>query len=396
MRINKKRMMDAKSFRLRYLEKRGPKRDSNDFSEMLKDKINKLKIATNRDFDYTTKQNISKILRKLDGELSTSEKRDVVEMTENMLNKLPKYNNQVSDIIDEIHDLLDDCKLSMNDTKDNAPTIPDSTSVLPRYVFTKNNTKEVKNELWHLNSELKDMAWDAYDAGDYKESARLEDLANFTTNTYITKEGAYIANKNYGYFNELNSKNKDYILGRLKEIADKYELKETKRRSNAEDSNKMRDDREEYCVMKGGNNIECFGARNEAISFAKKNKANKVLRVKYGNRNEEGDEDELESEPVWERDSLNKKHKKDAFISHDVDARVSDWRDVLRIYLEWEGILGYNFIIEEYLEEKDFDGLREYLEDEGIYGYFDDIVDIYETGEVNIPDMDEEDYEKFF
>ena len=212
MRINKKRMSDAKSFRLRYLEKRAPKHDSNNFSEMLKDKINKLKIATNRDFDYTTKQNISKILRKLDGgELSTSEKRNVVEMTENMLNKLPKYNNKVIDIIDEIHDLLDDCKLSMNDT------------------------------------------------------------------------------------------------------------------------NKMK-----------------------------------------------------------------RKHKRDAFISHDVDARVSDWRDVLRIYLEWEGILGYNFIIEEYLEEKDFDGLREYLEDEGIYGYFDDIVDIYETGEVNIPDMDEEDYEKFF
>lgn len=207
MRINKKRMIDAKSMRLRYLEKRTPKQDSSDFEMKLKDKIYELKNASTRDFDYTTKQNISKILRKLDNELSTNETKDVIEMTENMLNKLPKYNNNVSDIVDDIHDLLDDCKLSMNDTK---------------------------------------------------------------------------------------------------------------------------------------------------------------------------------------------KRTRDAFISHDVDRRVSDWREVLRIYLEWEGIIGYDFIIIDYLEDKDFDGLRDYLDEEGIYGYFDDIIDIYENGEVNIPDMDEADYEKFF
>lgn len=66
----------------------------------------------------------------------------------------------------------------------------------------------------------------------------------------------------------------------------------------------IHDDREEYCVMKNGNNIECFGSKEEAIPFAKKNKAGKVLRVKYGNRNANGDEDELESESVWEEDSI--------------------------------------------------------------------------------------------
>lgn len=66
----------------------------------------------------------------------------------------------------------------------------------------------------------------------------------------------------------------------------------------------IHDDREEYCVMKNGNNIECFGSEKEAIPFAKKNKASKVLRVKYGNRNANGDEDELESESIWEEDSI--------------------------------------------------------------------------------------------
>lgn len=69
---------------------------------------------------------------------------------------------------------------------------------------------------------------------------------------------------------------------------------------------------------------------------------------------------------------------------------------MLRIYLEWNGILGYDSIIADYLENEDFDGLSEYLEDEGIYGYTNKIIGIYKDGEVNIPDMDEEDYEKFF
>lgn len=98
-------------------------------------------------------------------------------------------------------------------------------------------------------------------------------------------------------------------------------------------------------------------------------------------------------------DSLDKKNRRrtrDTFISPDVDHRVNNWRDVLHIYLEWEGIIGYDYIIESYLDEDDYDGLREFLNDEGIYGYYYKIIDIFETGEVNIPDIDEEDYERFF
>lgn len=97
-------------------------------------------------------------------------------------------------------------------------------------------------------------------------------------------------------------------------------------------------------------------------------------------------------------DSISKKrsHKRDAFVSAFADKRVKDWRQVLHIYLEWEGILGYDDIIISYLENDEYDELREFLNDEGIYGYYYTIVDIFETGEVNIPDMDEEDYERFF
>lgn len=98
---------------------------------------------------------------------------------------------------------------------------------------------------------------------------------------------------------------------------------------------------------------------------------------------------------TMKKDSL-RKSRRDAFVSKYVDKRVGTWQDVLHIYLEWEGIFGYDSIIESYLKDEDFDGLRDYLEEEGIYGYDDTIIDIYETGEVNIPDMDEEDYEKFF
>lgn len=96
------------------------------------------------------------------------------------------------------------------------------------------------------------------------------------------------------------------------------------------------------------------------------------------------------------KDSFTRKHKRDAFVSRYLDKRLGTWQDVLRIYLEWNGILGYDSIIADYLENEDFDGLSEYLEDEGIYGYTNKIIEIYKDGEINIPDMDEEDYERFF
>ena len=128
---------------------------------------------------------------------------------------------------------------------------------------------------------------------------------------------------------------------------------------------------------------EVFGIDNKYLHDSKYNSC-------LNNRKERGNK--------MNKDSISKKrsHKRDAFVSAFTDKRVKDWKQVLHIYLEWEGIIGYDDIIISYLENDEYDELREFLSDEGIYGYYYTIVDIFETGEVNIPDMDEEDYERFF
>ena len=64
--------------------------------------------------------------------------------------------------------------------------------------------------------------------------------------------------------------------------------------------------RVEYCVMdKLNNNIECFDNTDDAIAFAKDHEGVRVLEVKYGPKDEHGDEDELSAEEVWSiRESL--------------------------------------------------------------------------------------------
>ena len=64
--------------------------------------------------------------------------------------------------------------------------------------------------------------------------------------------------------------------------------------------------REEYCVLINGNNEECFEDEVEAIKFARKRFAEegndsvvKVLLVKYGPKDEHGDEEELGFDEVW-------------------------------------------------------------------------------------------------
>lgn len=64
--------------------------------------------------------------------------------------------------------------------------------------------------------------------------------------------------------------------------------------------------REEYCVLVNGNNEECFNDEVEAIKFARKRFAEegndsvvKVLLVKYGPKDEHGDEVELGFETIW-------------------------------------------------------------------------------------------------
>lgn len=69
-----------------------------------------------------------------------------------------------------------------------------------------------------------------------------------------------------------------------------------------------------------------------------------------------------------------------------------DWKDIVRIYLQWEGIVGYDNDIIRYLEDEDHDGLEQYLEDEGIYGYESTLISIKEDGDAYCRGMEKEDY----
>ena len=64
--------------------------------------------------------------------------------------------------------------------------------------------------------------------------------------------------------------------------------------------------REEYCVLVNGNNEECYSSEEDAIKFARQRFAEegndsivKVLLVKYGPKDEHGDESELGFETIW-------------------------------------------------------------------------------------------------
>ena len=64
--------------------------------------------------------------------------------------------------------------------------------------------------------------------------------------------------------------------------------------------------REEYCVLVNGNNEECFSDEEEAIKFARKRFAEegndsvvKVHLIKYGPKDEHGDEPEIGFENIW-------------------------------------------------------------------------------------------------
>lgn len=64
--------------------------------------------------------------------------------------------------------------------------------------------------------------------------------------------------------------------------------------------------REEYCVLVNGNNEECYNTEEDAIKFARQRFAEegndsevKVLLVKYGPKDEHGDESELGFETIW-------------------------------------------------------------------------------------------------
>ena len=84
---------------------------------------------------------------------------------------------------------------------------------------------------------------------------------------------------------------KDFIVHSDDEVTDRHN------RPIKEDNEVAR---VEYCIMdKDNNNIECFDDSDKAIAWAKDNGGARVLEVKYGPKNEHGDEPELSAEAVW-------------------------------------------------------------------------------------------------
>ena len=72
--------------------------------------------------------------------------------------------------------------------------------------------------------------------------------------------------------------------------------------------------------------------------------------------------------------------------------KFNDPRLTLEVYLQWEGIYGYDDDIVSASEDGDYDEFSDYLENEGIIGYTDTLWEILDGGEAFCKDMDEEDF----
>lgn len=76
-----------------------------------------------------------------------------------------------------------------------------------------------------------------------------------------------------------------------------------------------------------------------------------------------------------------------------LEFNFSDPVSTLEVYLQWEGIIGYDWQIIEAYEDGGYDGLSEYLDEEGIYGYTENIRDILEGEPAYCSQMEMEDFE---
>ena len=110
-------------------------------------------------------------------------------------------------------------------------------------------------------------------------------------------------------FNEKNDKLTKEIQDKINALYNELHELTLKAEESRKDESLKEDNeiaRVEYCVMDElNNNIECFDNSEDAIAFAKDNEGVRVLEVKYGPKDEHGDEDELSCEEVWSiRESL--------------------------------------------------------------------------------------------
>ena len=91
--------------------------------------------------------------------------------------------------------------------------------------------------------------------------------------------------------------------------------------------------REEYCVLVNGNNEECYNSEEDAIKFARQRFAEegndsevKVLLVKYGPKDEHGDEAELGFETIW-ANHFEESCKESKEECKDCDLAIKNWVD---------------------------------------------------------------------
>lgn len=84
------------------------------------------------------------------------------------------------------------------------------------------------------------------------------------------------------------------------------------------------------------------------------------------------------------------KHMNEDVESGGYTINMEDMEDTLGMYLQWEGIIGYDDDILSF--KGDYEGLEEFLEEEGIYGYTDPIYDILEGGDAYCSEMEESDF----
>lgn len=196
-------------------------------------------------------------------------------------------------------------------------------------VLDEDEQERLEDMLYDFNKESERMAWDA----DYSEeegqmygpNLNLEDVKVKVEPGYY--EAAYIEVEHEDYLDDLEGDFRIKQLERFDELFKKLEeefgLTELSagpvasngergysivKKENKEECLKESDEvaREEYCVIVDGNNESCHDTEEEAIKYARKRFAEKgndsvvkVLLVKYGPKDENGDEPELGVETIW-------------------------------------------------------------------------------------------------
>ena len=176
--------------------------------------------------------------------------------------------------------------------------------------------KEIDEELKEsMKSEVTNWWKDVEDA-----NREMKWEINIDNGDYDDVEAMHAAM--FDMLDELDNRGASELFKRGKKIYNKY-AKYSKYNEELEEDLEVA--RTEYCVMDNlNNNIECFDNTDDAIAFAKDNEGVRVLEVKYGPKNDKGDEPELSAEEVWSiRENL-EESKKEVYIVRGENADSSE------------------------------------------------------------------------